>query len=86
MPKLLGITATFGLAIFGLIAAWFAAGALADEPPLREIFVPFADLHVLLAGDDQRAFMSRAIGRRRMRGSGCSTRWSFRHAPKVRGW
>ena len=54
MPKLLGITATFGL-----MAAWFAASALADEPPLREIFVPFADLHVLLAADEQRVFMSR---------------------------
>lgn len=55
MAKLLRITATLGLMIAGVIAS-----VRADEtPPLREIFVPFADLHVILAADAQRVFMSR---------------------------
>ena len=31
----------------------------ANEPPLREIFVPFEDLHVILSSDVQRAFLTR---------------------------
>ena len=55
MAKLLHWTATLGLMI---VAA--TSGARADEaPPLREIFVPFADLHVILSADAQRVFMSR---------------------------
>jgi hypothetical protein len=55
IARLFSVTATLGL-----MAAWFASSAGADEPsPLREIFVPFADLHVILAADAQRVFMSR---------------------------
>lgn len=43
--------------IFFILA--MAAAAQGDEKPIREIFVPFDDLNVLLEGDAQRVFLTR---------------------------
>ncbi len=53
--------------VFGifLVLAFLATTAIGraeehvPEPAVREIFVPFADLHVILAGEIERVFMSR---------------------------
>ena len=41
------------------IPAWGAADGKQEEAPIREIFVPFEDLDVLLEGDAQRVFLTR---------------------------
>ena len=33
--------------------------ACAQDPPIREIFVPFEDLNIILENDNQRVFLSR---------------------------
>ena len=42
-----------------LAAMLLAMPAFAQEPPLREIFVPFEDLNIILESDNQRVFLNR---------------------------
>ncbi|MGI8978529.1 MAG: hypothetical protein ACR2FY_04845 [Pirellulaceae bacterium] len=42
-----------------LAAVLLAIPAFAQEPPIREIFVPFEDLNIILESDNQRVFLSR---------------------------
>src|SRR5215510_14754451 len=42
-----------------LLALLLATPALAQQPPIREIFVPFEDLNIILENDNQRVFLSR---------------------------
>jgi len=42
-----------------LLAIFLASPALAQQPPIREIFVPFEDLNIILENDNQRVFLSR---------------------------
>ena len=57
-----GITGTFvatALVLVALIAPAFAGGPSDTEKPRREIFVPFADLNVVLENQPRRVLMSR---------------------------
>ena len=49
------LTFLIGLGMLHLPAAAMAAE---EESPVREIFVPFDDLNVLLEGDSQRVFLT----------------------------
>src|SRR6188474_1529614 len=44
---------------FVLLAILLTMPALAQEPTIREIFVPFEDLNIILESDNQRVFLSR---------------------------